>query len=136
MTVRNLSPQQMFIDLVQDHTPEYHFTGRTKRQFQTWKRRALPKVLKTLGESPVPVPAKPQLLAEWEEKGLRRQRWIIDVQEHLSAVLLVNYPGDLKRGQKRPAILCCHGHGAYGKEPVMGNDSSAALRDAIAGHNL
>ena len=45
MTIRNLSPQQMFIDLVKDHVPEYHFTGRTKRQYQAWKRSATPKVM-------------------------------------------------------------------------------------------
>ena len=134
MTVRNLSPQQMFIDLVQDRVPEYHFKGRTKQQFQTWKRRAMPKVLATLGEFPDPVPAKPQLLAEWEEKGLRRQRWIIDVQEHLSAILLVNLPANLKRRERRPGILCCHGHGTYGKEPIMGNDSSPEIANDIARH--
>ncbi len=135
MTVRNLSPQQMFIDLVRDHTPEHHFTASNKRQFQSWKRRTLPKVLATLGDFPAPVPGKAELLAEWEEKGLRRQRWIIDVQEHLSAILLVNYPGDMKRGEKRPALLCCHGHGPHGKEPVMGNDSSKALSQDIAQNN-
>jgi hypothetical protein len=135
MTTRNLSPQQMFIDLVRDHTPQYQFSGSTKRQFQSWKRRAWPEVLATLGDFPASVPANAELLAEWEEKGLRRQRWIIDVQEHLSAILLVNYPADLKRGQKRPAILCCHGHGAHGKEPVMGNDSSVNLQQNIALHN-
>lgn len=78
------------------------------------------------------MPLNPQLLAEWEHRGLRRQRWILDVQEHLSATLLVNIPVDLKRCQRRPAILCCHGHGPYGNEPVMGNDSSAALAAEIA----
>ncbi|NKB71456.1 MAG: prolyl oligopeptidase family serine peptidase [Candidatus Latescibacteria bacterium] len=135
MTVRNLSPQQMFNDLVADHVPQYHFTGNNKRQFSTWKRQALPRVLATLGNSPEPVAPKPELLAEWEEKGLKRQRWIIDVQKHLSATLLVNYPADLKRGEKRPALLCCHGHGPYGKEPIMGNDSSAALQQNIAQHS-
>ncbi len=90
MTVRNLSPQQMFIDLVKDHVPKYHFNGRTKRQYQAWKRSATPKVMATLGDFPDAIAAKPQLLAEWNEKGLRRQRWIIDVQQHLSAILLVN----------------------------------------------
>ena len=134
MTVRNLSPQQMFIRLAEDHVPEHRFQGKNKKQFTSWKRRAEPKVLATLGDFPDGVPPKPELLAEWEEKGLRRQRWIIDVQKHLSATLLVNYPTDMKRGEKRPAILCCHGHGPYGKEPVMGNDSSPALRDNMVHH--
>ena len=128
MTIRNLSPQQMFTDLVKEHKPECSFTGRTRQQFQAWKRKALPRVLATLGDPPPSAPPKPKLIAEWEEKDLVRQRWIIDVQKHLSATLLVNLPQGLKRGEKRPAIFSCHGHGPFGKEPVMGNDSSPALR--------
>ena len=135
MTVRNLSPQQMFTDLVAERQPAHRFSGRDRKQFRAWKRRALPRVLATLGESPPPAPARPELLAEWEEGGLRRQRWIIDVQKHLSATLLVNIPGGLKRGEKRPAILCCHGHGPFGKEPVMGNESSPELQQNARQHN-
>lgn len=134
MTVRNLSPQQMFIRLAEEHVPEYRFKGKTKSQFNRWKRQAEPKVLATLGDFPDPVAPRPKMLVEWEEKGLRRQRWIIDVQKHLSATLLVNYPTDMKRGEKRPTLLCCHGHGPYGKEPVMGNDASTALRDNMEQH--
>ena len=135
MTVRNLSPQQMFTHLVAERRPEYQFSGRDRRQFRAWKKKALPRVLSTLGESPPPAPARPELLVEWEEGGLRRQRWIIDVQKHLSATLLVNYPEGLKRGEKRPAILCCHGHGPFGKEPVMGNTSSPELQQSARQHN-
>lgn len=134
MTVRNLSPQQMFADLVADRTPEMAFSGSTKQHFSSWKRKTLPRVLACLGDAPRRVPLNPQLLAEWEYRGLRRQRWIIDVQEHLSATVLVNLPADLKRGQRRPAILCCHGHGPFGKEPIMGNDSSPALAANIDQH--
>jgi hypothetical protein len=125
----------MFASLVEGQRPQLAFKGGDRRKFATWKRQALPKVLACLGESPKTVPANPELLAEWELRGLRRQRWIIDVQEHLSATLLVNLPGDLKRGEKRPAIFCCHGHGPFGKEPVMGNDSSPALAANIAQHS-
>jgi dienelactone hydrolase len=34
--------------------------------------------------------------------------------------VLIFRPEGLKRGEQRPAILCCHGHGPYGKHPVMG----------------
>ena len=135
MTVRNLSPQQMFTALANAHTPEYRFTGTTRADFDAWKQATLPRVLATLGDFPERVPANPQLLAEWEDRGLRRQRWIIDVQPYLSAILLVNLPLDLKTEEKRPAILCCHGHGPFGKEAVMGNDFSPALREEIANHN-
>jgi len=135
MTTRNLSPQEMFIRLAQEHVPTYHFAALEKPDFAAWKAAALPAVLATLGEAPERVPLNPELLAEWEQDGLRKQRWVIDVSKHISATLLVNIPGDLAEGERRPAILCCHGHGAFGKEPVMGNDSSVDLRQNITFHN-
>ena len=134
MTVRNLSPNQMFIELAKAHTPQHHFAGTTPQDFESWKAEALPKVLATLGDYPERVDPNPQLLAEWRSKGLRRQRWIIDVQPYLSATLLVNIPEDTRESEKLPTILACHGHGRFGKEPVMGNDSSPALRQEIEDH--
>lgn len=135
MTTRNLSPQQMFVRMADEHEPRCRFTGDGIEVFKTWKEETLPRVLETLGDFPPAVPARPELLAQWEEKGMLRQRWIIEVQKHLSAIVLVNLPGDLTDNEKRPAILCCHGHGPFGKEPVMGNDSSPELRLTIEAHH-
>jgi hypothetical protein len=135
MTIRNLSPQAMFQRLALEHKPSCAFRGRTPADFRRWHRTTLPRVLACLGDFPGRVPPNPQLLAEWEHDGLRKQRWILDVGPHISATFQVNIPGDLRRGQRRPAILCWHGHGPFGKEPVMGNDSSPDLRANIQAHN-
>ena len=135
MTIRNLSPQQMFIDMAKNHKPIYHFEGKSSADFYEWKEKAYPKVINTLGDFPERVPLNPELLAEWEEEKLIKQRWIIDVQKHISATLLINIPKGLKSNEKRPAILCCHGHGPFGKEPVMGNDSNSDLEENIKQHN-
>jgi len=135
MSFRNLSPQQMFAQMAAEHVPTYHFTGSGPDDFRKWKQAALPAVLSTLGERPEAVPPNPELMAEWEHDGLRKQRWLIDVGRHIAATCLVNIPQGLRAGQKRPAILCCHGHGEFGMEPVMGNDSSPAMRAAIEQHN-
>lgn len=134
MTDRNLSPQEMFVRLAAEHVPTYHFGNRGAAGFAAWKAEATPKVLATLGDWPERVPLNPELLAEWEEDGLRKQRWVIDVSRHISATLVVNIPAGLAEGEKRPAILCCHGHGPYGKEPVMGNGSTPDLLANIAQH--
>lgn len=128
-TKRNFSPRQMFMNLADNHTPQYEF--KEGNDFQTWKDGALEKVLKTIGDSPKTVDLNPELIAEWEQDGLKKQRWHIDVSEYISAALLVNIPMNLKDGDKAPAILCCHGHGAFGKEAVMGNDSSPELANEI-----
>ena len=76
MPERNLSPQQMFLELARNHRPEYQFASRDRREFAAWKQEALPHVLATLGAPPPPAaePA-PELVAQWEEHGLIRQRW-------------------------------------------------------------
>jgi dienelactone hydrolase len=135
VSFRNLSPQTMFEQTALEHVPEYRFPAGENSNFAAWKESALPKVLATLGEYPERVPLNPELMAEWKHDGLRKQRWLIDVQRHLSASLLVNYPSSSENANALPAILCCHGHGPYGKEPVMGNDTSPGLRQNIQAHN-
>jgi len=134
MSFRNLSPQHMFEQTSLERKPKHQFNDQVG-DFNAWKAAALPEVLATLGDFPETVPLNPQLLAEWEHDGLLKQRWIIDVQRHLSAVFLVNYPKGLGKDEKRAGILCCHGHGSYGKEPMMGNDSEPELKQQITAHN-
>ena len=134
MSVRNLSPQQMFMAMADEHIPECSFGSKGQEDFESWKKTTLPRVLETLGDPPPTAAMEPELLAEWEKGDLVTQRWIINVQKHLSATLLVNLPKGLGKDEKRPAILCCHGHGAFGKEPVMGNDSSRELGETIKMH--
>lgn len=131
MSIRNLSPQTMFEKLSLEHKPLCCFDAK-KQNFNAWKKNTWPKVLATLGDFPPKVKLNPQLLAEWEEDGLRKQRWIIDVGRHISATFQINVPTDIAPNERRPAILCWHGHGPYGKEVVMGNASSPEKRDAIS----
>ncbi|MBN1669782.1 MAG: prolyl oligopeptidase family serine peptidase [Kiritimatiellae bacterium] len=131
MSPRNFVPNDMFRQMALAHRPTHSFSGETKADFDAWKADVLPKVIACLGEFPARVPPDPERVAEWEQDGLIRQRWLIDTQPHFSAALLVNMPKGVKRDEKRPALLCCHGHGQFGKEPVMGNDTSDALRHDI-----
>jgi dienelactone hydrolase len=126
----------MFDLLAREHVPQYSFAGTSPASFEEWKAQTWPKVLATLGDWPERVDANPQLIAEWQHDGLTKQQWLIDVGRHASVVFQINYPEGMKRDEeKRPAILCWHGHGLYGKEPVMGNDSTPELREAIANFN-
>ena len=135
MKVRNLSPQQMFIKTALEHKPSCRFTGRTPAAFTAWKKKVKPLVLATLGRFPERVAPEPELVSEWVEDGLHKQRWLIEVQPYLSASFQINRPEGLSAREKRPAILCWHGHGEFGKEPVMGNASSPELAANIKAHN-
>lgn len=134
MPYRNLSPREMFYQLALENNPRHAFDGCTREAFENWKRTAFPEVIATLGEFPDRVPANPELAVEWEEDGLIKQRWLIDVGRHISAVCQVNTPSGLGKNEKRPAILCWHGHGPFGKEAVMGNPSPD-MRENVEQHN-
>ncbi len=135
MSFRNLSPLEMFVKTALEHVPELSFRGETRADFESWKGEALPKVIATLGAFPKRVPTNPHLLAEWEEDGLIKQKWLIDVQKYLSATCRVNIPAGLGQGERRPAILCWHGHGPFGKSAVMDTGVSPALQENIQLHN-
>ena len=119
-TRRTIDPYNYFEQLAAKHTPTRSFPKHQDEGFDKWKEITLPKVIKTLGKLPRPVPLNPELLVEWREDGLVKQRWVIDTQPGLSAVLYIFRPENLAEGERRPAILCCHGHGAHGKDPIMG----------------
>ena len=131
---RNLSPQTMFVRMADDHQPQFHFENWTG-DFETWRATAKPEVMKCLGAFPETVDPNPELKLEWEEDGIRGQRWIIDVNPKLSATVLIFFPTDMKKGEQRPALLCWHGHGPYGKESVMGNRSTLERKADIESTN-
>jgi dienelactone hydrolase len=124
----------MFLQMARSHRPKHRFEAADPEAAARWKSRALPEVLATLGDFPQKVAPEPMLLAEWEDDGLRRQKWLVDVAPFISATLLVNYPKTSPSG-KSPAILCCHGHGAFGKDVVMGDDSDSERMASIRGSN-
>jgi len=134
MDTRNLSPHVMFEQLALEHKPLHRFTDHVG-SFSEWKQRAWPLVKATLGDFPARAPLNPQLVVEWDQDSLRKQRWLIDVGRHISAILIINIPPGLQAGEKRPAILCWHGHGPHGKDDVMGNDSSDQRRESIESAN-
>ncbi len=129
---RSLSPLAMFHEMAKAHEPTHSFKGQA---FEAWKAETLPKTLATLGQLPERVDLNPEMVGEWEHQGVRTQKWFIDVCDFASATFLVNFPTDLRDDEKRPAIFCCHGHGPHGKEAVMGNRSTEALRQHIASCN-
>ena len=130
--MRNLSVNQLFHDYAANHRPRFHFGQGGNNDWKSWHDSLRPKLLATLGKMPATVPLSPEVLTEWNEDGLVKQKIIFDVEPGLSATAYVFRP--MEAAGKLPAILCCHGHGPFGKEPVMGIRSSEALAANIALH--
>ena len=128
---RNLSINAHFRSRAAKHVPRYRFAP--GRDFGCWQHELLAAARATLGRMPDKVPLNAEIQAEWREDGLIKQRVIFDVEQGLSVVAYVFRPENLR--SRLPAILACHGHGPFGKEPVMGNRSTPQLSAEIVNHN-
>ena len=84
---RNLSPQKMFLEMAKNNHPRYAFDGR--KHFTEWKAEARPEVLSTLGKFPEQVNPEAELIAEWVEDSVRKQKYLINTAEYISAELIV-----------------------------------------------
>ncbi len=130
---RNISIEQHFKALGKKHKPQYRFSGNSPAQFQKWKADLRPKLLESLGPPVTKVPLNPVIVSEKKEDGLIKQRVIYDVEPGLSVPALINRPESTPG--KLPTIVCCHGHGPYGKDAVMGLPGDPERDKHIRGYN-
>jgi len=98
--------------------PSLSFQAKNREEFETWKKALISKVRELLGELPEKAPLTPELYSREEKERYIREKWVIQTEKNCYMPLYLLIP-KISRG-KLPAILCCHGHGAYGKDAVAG----------------
>jgi dienelactone hydrolase len=135
MAKRNFSMVEYFNKRAKDWAPLLSFKGNTRADWQEWRKQAQAKFMELLGEFPKPVDLAPDVIYSSEDRGLIRERIVFDSEEHMSVPCVVLRPVDMPKNGKGRAILCSHGHGPFGKEPVAGNASTPELVDNIARHH-
>ncbi|MCM8820609.1 MAG: alpha/beta hydrolase family protein [Candidatus Omnitrophica bacterium] len=114
--------------------PKMSFRARDKEEFIVWKEKLIKRIKVLLGEFPDPSDMTPQKLSTEETEKYIREKWLIQTEKDCFMPLYILIP---KQGKKKyPAILCCHGHGMFGKDPVAGvhNNNPDAI-SSIKIHN-
>ena len=135
MARRNFSMIEYFKRRGDEWVPTLSFRGESKQEWESWRVEASTKLLDLLGEFPEPIDLAPDVVYSVEDDGLIRERVVFDSEEFMSVPCVVLKPTDMPNDGSAPAILCCHGHGPFGKEPVAGNATSEGLRANIKRHN-
>ena len=118
-----------------DWQPLMSFRGSGRADWEQWREAAGAKLLELLGTFPEPVDPAPDVVYAVEEDGLIRERVIVDTEADMSLPCVVLRPADMPEDGAGRAILCSHGHGPFGKEPVAGNRSTPELDANIRAHN-
>ncbi len=134
-TPRNFSMQAYWDALARDWTPRLKFRGRTPAAWRAWRKKALPRYLELLGAFPRRAPLNAEVESSAADGDLIRERVVFDSEKGMSVPCQLLRPKAMKANRGNPAIICCHGHGPFGKDAVAGIRSSAALEENIRGHN-
>ena len=124
MNKRSFSPADYWRELAKDHTPSMSFTT-AGLPFDEWQSAALEKLADLLGSFPDKVPLNAEIESAEDCGDYIRQRVVFDTEKYMSCPAYVLIPKSAKTG-KTPAIVCSHGHGPLGKDPVAGVRGDAA----------
>lgn len=132
---RNFSMQAYWEKIAEDWEPFLKFKGRTKSDWTSWRKSAYPKFLELLGKFPKKVQLQAEVESKVEDGDLIRERVVFNSEEFMSVPCQVLRLKKMKANKKNPAIICSHGHGAFGKDPIAGISSSKKHIAFINEHN-
>ncbi len=113
---------EYFNRLAQERRPSLTFTGETRADWARWREAFSSRLRQLCGEWPQPVPLNVETISRIDEGPFVREKIVLDVDRHLSVPAYILVPRDRRRARNGglPVILCLHGHGPFGKEPVAG----------------
>ncbi len=117
---RNFSMQKYWEQIADKHPPRLKFQGTTRASWRAWRKTALPRFLELLGDFPRAVPLHAEVQSAVADGDLIRERVVFDSEDGMAVPCQVLRPKSMPANRKNPAIICSHGHGAYGKDPVAG----------------
>ena len=129
--VRNFSMKDYWEHIASTTEPSMKFKGNTHSEWKQWRAEALPILLNLLGDFPEKTPLLPEIEYSVEENGLIRERVIFNSEEFMSVPCHILKRKDMKPDGSNPAILCSHGHGRFGKDPVSGFVGSEGAAEDI-----
>ncbi|MCD6232739.1 acetylxylan esterase [Candidatus Aerophobetes bacterium] len=116
--------------------PELSFRGGGRKEFKEWHKKLEFKLKELLGDFPERVPLDPDKLGEEDGGEFIREKYTIATEKNVRVPLYLLKPKNIPEGKKLPAILCCHGHGPFGKDSVAGVTFNQSEREKnIRAHN-
>ena len=114
------SLERYYLAQEKEVVPALSFRGREKGEFREWHEKLKSKLKELLGDFPQKVPLNPDKLGEEDSGDFIRQKYTIATEKNMRLPLYILKPKGIARGKRTAAILCCHGHGSFGKDPVAG----------------
>lgn len=108
--------------MLKSHPPQLLFQGQNARDYHRWRLAFEAKYHEILGPFPPAVPLRPKRLWRRVFPDFILEKVVFDSEPAMSVPAWVCLPRTVRRGQRYPAMVCCHGHGESGARGIMGLD--------------
>jgi dienelactone hydrolase len=127
-TLPDLRPFSYIETLYQRCHARLAFRATSLPEWQLWRARLTVTLLDLLGGFDDPMcDLKAQVLERREFDGYVREKVLYWTRPQTPVPAWLLVPGDLKPGERRPALVCLHGHGR-GKDEIIGIAEDGTLR--------
>src|SRR4051794_28349785 len=91
--------------------PALHFDGSSKVHWQTWRRKFAAALIRLMGPRPEPTPLRVRRIERVKLDGYTRDKIEFNPDAFSTVSAYVLTPDGIRPSERRPALLCAHGHG-------------------------
>ena len=112
--------RQFLIDYARSNPPQMVYKS---GDFSEWQKAFLDKLNELRGDLPPRVPLQAEVTERVQEKDhIREHVYFYSLEGvRVSAYMLI--PNDMRENERRPGLLCLHGHTQDGKKTIVGQSS-------------
>lgn len=123
--------ETMFQNTYRTHT----YGAATKEEHEIWSLSLREKLKELIGlDQMQECQPCPETLESVPCDGYVRTKMLIQVEPDVFMPFYVLRPDDMKEGEKRTAVIACHGHASHGKDAVAGVREKKEVADTIDLH--
>ena len=107
------------------------FQGKTAEDCKQWQRKFKAKLNELLGDSTPPKFWKATVEEVVKLDDHVRHHLLLEADGVPSVPVYLLIPKNLTKDEKAPGILCVHGHGEFGYDPIVGRTDLPGVKEAI-----
>jgi len=112
------------------------YKGKTRKDAISWQKKLRAKLSELLGMNTFER-TKPRAKCHGREDmgSYWREDWTIHTEPDVIAPFYALVPKDIKKGERRPAVICPHGHASGGRKAPAGRTDIPIVAQLIAAYN-
>jgi hypothetical protein len=112
------------------------FKGKTRQDAIAWQKKLRAKLVEILGMDNFERSLlRPKLHGRKNMGSYLREDWTIYTERDVIATFYALVPKDIKKQERRPAVICPHGHGSAGRFSPAGRSDIETVAEAIKQYN-